>query len=77
MGLRMQSTDGFFHKFYFFPVAQVVVRLRKQFINNLFCPLGPLQLVLIVIIIIIPFTQTGLQLPIFTKSIAIPKNIYL
>ena len=39
--------------FFQFSVVQVLVGIRKQFINNLLCPLGPLLLVLTIIIIII------------------------
>ena len=52
MGSRVQLTVGSFPELCFlqFSVAQVLVGLRKQFINNSVFPLGPVQLVLIIII---------------------------
>ena len=53
MSLREQSVVGCFSEFVFsFSVAQVLVGLRKQFINNFVFPLGPVLLVLIIIAII-------------------------
>ena len=55
MGSREQSTVGCLPELCFlqFSVAQVLVGLRKQFINNFFFPLGPVLLVLIIIIMIV------------------------
>ena len=38
MGLREQSIVGCLTEFFFFPVAQVLVGLRKQFRNNCVFP---------------------------------------
>ena len=55
MGSRVQSTIGCFPGFCFlqFFVAQMLMGLRKQFINNFVFPVGPVLMVLIIIIIII------------------------
>ena len=57
MGLREQSIVGCFPEFVFlFSLVQVLVGLRKQFMNDLFPTwpmLLPVLLVLIIIIIII------------------------
>ena len=54
MGLMEQSIVGCFLEFVFlFSVVQVLVGLRKEFINNFVFPLGPVLLALIVIIIAI------------------------
>ena len=54
MDLRVQSTVGCFPELCFlqFSVAQVLVVLRKQFINNFVFPTWASALVLIIIIII-------------------------
>ena len=50
ISLPLVASMSFFFKFF---VAQVLVGLRKQFINKLFFfPLGPVLLVFIIIIII-------------------------
>ena len=53
MSSWVQSPAGCFPELCFlqFSVAQVLVGLRKQFINTLFFPLGPVLMVLIIIII--------------------------
>ena len=55
MGSRVQSTVGCFPELCVlqFSGAHVLVRLRKQFINNLVFALGSVLLVLIILIIII------------------------
>ena len=54
MGVRALSTVGCCLECVFlFSLAQVLVGLQKQFINNFFPILGPVVLVLIIIIIII------------------------
>ena len=54
MGLREQSINDCFPEFVFqFYVVQVLVGLRKQFINNVVFPTGPVLLVLIITIIIL------------------------
>ena len=53
MDLKEQSIVGCSPEFVF-QFSQLLVGLRKQFINNyVFFPLGPVMLVLIIIIIII------------------------
>ena len=55
MGSRVQSTVRCFPELCFlqFSLAQMLVRLRKQYINNFVFPFGPVMLVLIIIIIIL------------------------